>query len=217
MEALGIVDRMVDAAFAVDRKQRLVAWNKGAEELLGCAARSVLGKPCYEVIRGTDVFGNQFCASKCPVFSMARGHRRTKPFNLNLPSANSQDGRINVSVMIPAWTARDFAILHRLRRSGLQTELLSRLETAHHTPGTAQRPAEEVIHALTHEIRNSLQMIVGEMEILNLPTTAPSEYHVILNKVGEIDKSLREAGEFLAPGSLPVSAVDPLAVLRDLQ
>jgi nitrogen-specific signal transduction histidine kinase len=70
---------------------------------------------------------------------------------------------------------------------------------------------------MTHAIQNSLQTIVSQIEILDLPTTAPSEYHVIVNKVDEIGRFLSEANEYLSPVRTPFSVVDPLVVLRDLK
>ena len=78
-------------------------------------------------------------------------------------------------------------------------------------------PAKKLIRELTHAIQNSLQTIIGEIEFLNLPATAPSEYVVILNKVVEIDRFLREATEYFSPVTRPFTAVNPLVVLNDLQ
>lgn len=82
---------------------------------------------------------------------------------------------------------------------------------------TPRHPAEKLIRELTHAIQNSLQTIIGEIEILDLPVTAPSYYHVIVNEIGEIDKFLREANEYFSPAKTPFSLVDPLVVLRELQ
>jgi len=91
------------------------------------------------------------------------------------------------------------------------------MDTELHGPGKPQHPAVELIPGLTHEIRNSLQMIIGEIEILNLTATASSEYLVILNKVGEIDRLLREASEYFSPVTAPLTVEDPWALLKDLQ
>ncbi len=209
MEALSVVDGMADPAFAVDGKYRLVAWNKGVERLLGREARSVFGKRCYQVICGTDVFGNRFCRANCPVLNMARHGERANSIELNLPTAQSRSTRFHISIIILGRTVSEFAVLHQLELSGLETELHQAAKPQHH--------AEELIPGLTHEIRNSLQMIIGEIEILNLPATAPSEYLVILNKVGEIDRLLREASEYVSPVTAPLSVEDPLVLLKDLQ
>jgi nitrogen-specific signal transduction histidine kinase len=217
MEALSVVDGMADPAFAVDGKYRLVAWNKGVELLLGRKARSVLGKRCYQVICGTDVFGNPFCAADCPVLNMARHGERAKPFDLNLLTTKSKSTRFHISTVILGRTISELAILHYLNLSGLKTERLSPPETEIQGAGKRQHPAVEIIPGLTHEIRNNLQMIIGEIEILNLNATASSEYLVILNKVGEIDRLLREANEYFSLVTAPLSVEDPLVVLKDLQ
>lgn len=217
MEALSVVDGMADPAFAVDGKYRLVGWNKGVERLLGRDARSVLGRRCYQVVCGTDVFGNRFCRANCPVLNMVRHDERVNSFELNLPTAKAESARINVSIIVLRRTDAEFAALHHLSLSGLENLPLSRLETE--TSGTEkpQRHAAEQFSGLTHKIRNSLQTIVGEVEILNLPATAPSESRVILNKVNEIDRFLREASENVAPVTAPLSVEDPWVILKDLQ
>jgi len=77
--------------------------------------------------------------------------------------------------------------------------------------------AEKIIRELTHAIQNSLQTIMSQIEILDLPTAAPSEYHVIVNKVDEIGRFLSEANEYFSPVRTPFSVVDPLVVLTDLK
>ena len=59
------------AAFAIESGGRIVAWNKGAEQLLGYPACEVVGDSCYSVLAGRDVFGNRYCSSHCPLLDMA--------------------------------------------------------------------------------------------------------------------------------------------------
>jgi PAS domain-containing protein len=80
-----------------------------------------------------------------------------------------------------------------------------------------RHPAKKLIRELTHAIQNSLQTIMSQIEIVDLPTTAPSEYYVIVNKIDEIGRFLSEANEYLSPVRTPFSFVDPLVVLRDLK
>ncbi len=60
------------AAYAIDGAQRIIAWNKQCEALLGIPARAVLGKHCYEVLAGRDANGNSYCRRDCPVARQAR-------------------------------------------------------------------------------------------------------------------------------------------------
>lgn len=59
-------------AFATDAEDRIVFWNKGAEDLLGQSAAQTLGKHCFSVVAGRDVFGNRFCHRECSVLSATR-------------------------------------------------------------------------------------------------------------------------------------------------
>jgi DNA-binding CsgD family transcriptional regulator len=72
------------AAFAVDSRERIVFWNRGAAELLGRTAEQAVGRACHEVTGGRDVFGNRFCYANCAVaFSLRRGES-VRGFELDL-------------------------------------------------------------------------------------------------------------------------------------
>ena len=155
MDILSIVDRVTEPAFLVDRTHRITAWNEACEKLAGCAAASVLGKGCSQVIRGTDVFGNRFCGANCPVLNMVRHDERVNSFELNLPTAKAETTRINVSIIVLRRADAEFAVLHHLNLSGLENRQLPRLETATSGAGKPQRHAVEQFSRLTHKIRNS--------------------------------------------------------------
>lgn len=61
-----------DGVFAVDHEQRIISWNQGAEAILGYAPAEVMGRPCFEVIRGVDESGKANCYYDCPMISCAR-------------------------------------------------------------------------------------------------------------------------------------------------
>ena len=44
--------RMTDGVVAVDSNQRVILWNRAAEELLGVSAKKALGRYCYEIVCG---------------------------------------------------------------------------------------------------------------------------------------------------------------------
>lgn len=62
-----------DGMFVVDSSQRIVMWNKGAQEILGYAADEVLGKYCYEVIVGDWARKGDICVQDCNVLLLAVG------------------------------------------------------------------------------------------------------------------------------------------------
>ncbi|HET8644417.1 MAG TPA: PAS domain-containing protein, partial [Vicinamibacteria bacterium] len=74
-------------AFATDSRERLVFWNRGAAELLGRSSDDALGRHCWEVIGGRDVFGNRFCYGNCAVAASLRAGESVRGFELTLPSS----------------------------------------------------------------------------------------------------------------------------------
>ena len=59
------LDRAAEGAFLIDNNQRIIYWNRAAQEMLGYAPAEVLGRSCYDLSlihissarwrRGTDV------------------------------------------------------------------------------------------------------------------------------------------------------------------
>lgn len=60
-----------DGVFAVDEGQRIVLWNRGAEDILEYTAAEVIGRSCVEVIQGADEQGQAVCTLECPASSRA--------------------------------------------------------------------------------------------------------------------------------------------------
>lgn len=57
--------RSGDALFAFDPNLRIVAWNRGAEELTGIPSGEAVGASCWEVLGGTDERGSLVCHAGC--------------------------------------------------------------------------------------------------------------------------------------------------------
>lgn len=79
-EVLDLLAASETPAIATDAGARVIYWNRAAERLLGRPATASLGRACYEVLGGTDVFGNRFCYESCPVVTMTqRGETVRRP------------------------------------------------------------------------------------------------------------------------------------------
>lgn len=87
------------AAFAIESGGRIVAWNKGAEQLLGYRACEVVGDSCYAVLAGRDVFGNRYCSSHCPLLDMAARHETVEPFEISVRAASGERVHTRVDVL----------------------------------------------------------------------------------------------------------------------
>jgi DNA-binding CsgD family transcriptional regulator len=99
VEVLERIAASSDAVFAFDANDLIVLWNKGCERLLGRAAYQVLGRRCYDVLCGRDVYGNQYCSANCPVVTQARIHpeQELHPFLLDVPITGGRTRRVSVT------------------------------------------------------------------------------------------------------------------------
>jgi DNA-binding CsgD family transcriptional regulator len=117
-ETLDGISRGGEAVFATDGADRIVHWNKACEALLGRSARSVMGKPCYEVLGGRDSFGNQYCQRSCPVARQAREKKDDPVHAFPLSVQNGTGARQEVSssiFSIPSYHPALAKLVHVLR------------------------------------------------------------------------------------------------------
>lgn len=116
MDPLEIVSGTGDAAFATDEQERIVIWNKAAERLLGYKAESVLGKRCYEILCGRDVFGNCFCDESCALQHMARRHAPISHFEMEIRKQSGEVFPASFSiVVVPGPRPSRFTVVHLLQ------------------------------------------------------------------------------------------------------
>jgi len=118
-ETLDRIARSREAVFAIDSADRIVLWNKRAEELLGKPARAVLGKRCYEVLAGRDAQGNIYCYRNCPVAYQAR-EKQSEPvarFPLRVPGPDGKERLVEMSLFaIPSYHPALSTVVHVVRR-----------------------------------------------------------------------------------------------------
>jgi DNA-binding CsgD family transcriptional regulator len=130
-EVLDVLAQSETPAFATDIGGHVVFWNRAAERLLGRPTNQVLGRRCYDVLGGRDVFGNRFCHENCSVLSMSRKGEAVQGFEIALASTPKQEQALNVSVLrIPGTRAELFTLVHILQpidRTGRLTRALERL------------------------------------------------------------------------------------------
>ena len=67
------VELSSDAAFAIDDRHQVAAWNRVAEQLLGYAPDEVIGRRCSEVLHSVLPGGEPLCMPNCEFFRCFRG------------------------------------------------------------------------------------------------------------------------------------------------
>jgi PAS domain S-box-containing protein len=103
------------AAFATDQSGRITVWNEAAEALLGHQAARVVGKRCFKVICGRDLFGNRFCNESCAVRKMRRHREPIHPYQFQVRHRSGEMLKVKCSVIIaPGANGRRFNFTHLL-------------------------------------------------------------------------------------------------------
>lgn len=142
-EVLDVLTQSETPALATDIGGHIVFWNRAAERLLGRPTNQVLGRRCYDVLGGRDVFGNRFCHENCSVLSMTRKGEPVHGFEIMLGQSPKLEQGINVSILrIPGSRPELFTVVHLLQpidRVGRLTRALERLGAQR--PGVAS-PSE---------------------------------------------------------------------------
>ncbi len=142
-EVLDVLSQSDTPALATDIGGHIVFWNRAAERLLGRPTNQVLGRRCYDVLGGKDVFGNRFCHENCSVVSMTRKGEAVQGFEIVLGSSPKQEQNINVTILkIPGSRPELFTLVHILQpidRSARLTRALERLGARGPEPHTHQQ------------------------------------------------------------------------------
>jgi len=146
-ELLDVLASGDPAAFAIDSRERVVFWNQGAAALLGRRAEEAIGRHCYDVMGGRDVFGNRFCYANCPLAAMSRAGETPGAFELRLPG-NGHGGEpttVHVTVVrLPGPRADLYTLVHILHPVNERERLARALERyAPASAGAAPAKAEQ--------------------------------------------------------------------------
>ncbi len=130
-EVLDVLAQSDTPALATDIGGHIVFWNRAAERLLGRPTNQVLGRRCYDVLGGKDVFGNRFCHENCSVISMSRKGEQVQGFEILTGSSPKQEQALNVSILkIPGTRSELLTLVHILQpidRASRLTRALERL------------------------------------------------------------------------------------------
>ena len=128
-DLLDLLSSGVPAAFATDAQDRIVFWNRGAEELFGHPAAKVLGKPCYAIVGGRDIFGNRFCYRDCAVKTATRDGEPVRGYEINVPDSTRETKSLGVTIVqIPGRRPETFTILQPVDHGSRLASVIHHLE-----------------------------------------------------------------------------------------
>ena len=147
-ELLDVLASGDPAAFAIDSRDRIVFWNEGATALLGRRADEAMGRHCYEVLGGRDVFGNRFCYANCSLAHMSRSGEAPGAFELRVPTGGHGGAPTTVHVTVvrlPGPRADLYTLVHILHPVDDRERLARALERFTPALPGASRPVPDEI------------------------------------------------------------------------
>ncbi|MDR7468590.1 MAG: LuxR C-terminal-related transcriptional regulator [Armatimonadota bacterium] len=112
-DIVALVEGTGDPAFAADATRTIIAWNQGAEKLLGLPAGEAVGRSCAQVIAGRDARGRPVCNTLCPALVAMQRHEPLGSMELQVDRRGGTPLWVAVSSIIPPNAAP--CVVHLLR------------------------------------------------------------------------------------------------------
>jgi DNA-binding CsgD family transcriptional regulator len=162
-----MTDSTSDPAFAVDADGLIVAWNQAAATLLEVPASEAVGRPCRDIIRGSDECG-PVCSRDCMVRQALQNHHPIRNFDLQIETVNGRQW-CNTSVVVAenGGSTNHFA-LHIMRLIDLRKRL--EILVRDFVVSNTNVPAEEAVAMIssTRAAGREAELTRRELEILRL-------------------------------------------------
>lgn len=201
MDVHDLILNTADGVLAVDRDQRIVLWNEGAETLLGYTAPEVLGKLCYEVLCGRDEAGRPACLRSCRDLLMALREEPAHTHELLVRAKGGREAWVSVSTLLVPSHRQDLCVLvhvfhdvsRRKEREQFVDQLLSNVAKLAVSQGPdPPAPPPPFPHPvdLTHRERDVLRLLATGASTQSIakklfisPATARNHVHHLLAKL----------------------------------
>lgn len=161
---------LTEPAFAVNGSRQIVAWNDGAERLLGLRADEVIGKLCYEALLASV---GAFCADCHYNCEFSVGYRQTgarasarqagdaAPL---LPTPRGRRRRVSVTTLSARTRAGQLRMVHLLRDTHATQPELVEAESSDAVEASNQPAPERETLALIHSRTHSGPLAVEATE-----------------------------------------------------
>lgn len=185
-------------AFATDSRDRVVFWNRGMADLVGRSSHSTLGRRCYEMLQGRDLFGNRFCYANCPVIATLREGDPVCGFELSVATDGVERRAVGLTILrVPGARPDLFTLVHIVQpiaREGRVAELLcdlaekgldvvGRARAAGRTPAASAPPLTRREAEVLRHVASGMQNKEVAQKMGLSVATVRNHIHNILDKL----------------------------------
>ncbi len=191
-DALELIAESKAPAYGMDRHDRIVYWNEGAQKALGWSPEEVLGKMCYDVLAGRDLFGNLYCTKECPVVVSAIAGDDVRPYLLDVKKKGSPSVKLIVrAVPLPAAGASFAVLMHFLEEGPALDGLISALRSAVRLPDGLP-PADPPISVspLSGREREIVMLLSNGYAALNIAAKLNLSHATVRNHIQNVLRKL---------------------------
>jgi PAS domain S-box-containing protein len=186
-DALEIIADAKVAAYGMDRYDRIVYWNEGASRVLGWTPEEVLGKMCFHVLAGRDVFGNLYCMHDCPSIRAAVDGGDMQPFLLEVKKKGSTAPvkMIVRAIPLPAAGPSFEVLMHFLEASDTTIDSLVAALRASVREPAGLPPVDPPISAspLTGRQREMIMLVSNGYAVLNIAARLNLSHATVRNHI----------------------------------
>jgi len=178
----------------MDRHDRIVFWNEGAEKALGWSSEDVLGKMCYDVLAGRDVFGNLYCMRDCPVVASAIAGDDVRPYLLDVKRKGSTSSikLIVRAVPLPAAGPSFAVLMHFLETEGATLDnIVASLRSAVREPaGLPPNDPPISVSPLSGREREIVMLLSNGYAALNIAAKLNLSHATVRNHIQNVLRKL---------------------------
>lgn len=192
--------RVADGALLTDQEQRVLYWNRSAQQILGYRFAEAVGRPCHEILGGRDRHDQLICCQDCCIAAEALSGRTVSDYDLCVRTARGGQRWINMSTL--TFSGNDDRtrpwLVHLFRDATAKMQNERFVEQVLHAatrlqdkavvttaPSRAHPPTELTVRE--HEVLSLLSEGLGTQDIASALSISPSTVrnHVrnILNKL----------------------------------
>jgi PAS domain S-box-containing protein len=186
-----------DGAFVIDGEQRIIYWNKAAQEILGYTSDEVVGRTCFEIMGGCNDQGQVVCRHHCLVATTAIAGEEVTNYDICMRAKSDRLCWINISILTFSANADGNPVVVHLFRDiteKKQNEQLTRqiLKVAHQLheeaipPVTPSIPSNSHLKDLTDREREVLFLLVQGLSTRDIAQSLSISSFTVRNHVQNI-------------------------------